>query len=195
MRAKYLLAFSILVVSSLATQIAHATVYNLVNQGIDPATATGTITTDGTIGVLSQSNITGLDILVSDGTNSFTLTLPDLLLYRRLICLRQRAESIFDYLGVDGGSLLALNVGAAVNAYCAASAGGLPCFDGGTLSTEGLAVARRCLPRRNSIGRSANCCCRRDTQKSSTWAMMILGFVGVGFMAYRRSNRPVDGLA
>ena len=82
MRAKYLLA-SILVVSSLATQIAHATVYNLVNQGIDPATATGTITTDGTIGVLSQSNITGLDILVSDGTNSFTLTLPDLATFRR----------------------------------------------------------------------------------------------------------------
>ncbi len=25
----------------------------------------------------------------------------------------------------------------------------------------------------------------------STWAMMILGFFGVGFMAYRRNNRPV----
>jgi hypothetical protein len=27
--------------------------------------------------------------------------------------------------------------------------------------------------------------------ESSTWAMMILGFFGVGFMAYRRNNRPV----
>jgi len=24
----------------------------------------------------------------------------------------------------------------------------------------------------------------------STWAMMILGFVGVGFMAYRRKSKP-----
>jgi len=26
--------------------------------------------------------------------------------------------------------------------------------------------------------------------ESSTWAMMIMGFFGVGFMAYRRNNRP-----
>jgi hypothetical protein len=25
----------------------------------------------------------------------------------------------------------------------------------------------------------------------STWAMMILGFMGVGFMAYRRKSRPM----
>jgi hypothetical protein len=25
----------------------------------------------------------------------------------------------------------------------------------------------------------------------STWAMMILGFAGVGFMAYRRKSKPV----
>jgi hypothetical protein len=24
----------------------------------------------------------------------------------------------------------------------------------------------------------------------STWAMMILGFVGVGFMTYRRTSKP-----
>jgi len=24
----------------------------------------------------------------------------------------------------------------------------------------------------------------------STWAMMILGFAGIGFMAYRRKNKP-----
>jgi hypothetical protein len=25
----------------------------------------------------------------------------------------------------------------------------------------------------------------------STWAMMILGFAGVGFMAYRRKSKPL----
>jgi hypothetical protein len=29
----------------------------------------------------------------------------------------------------------------------------------------------------------------------STWAMMILGFMGVGFMAYRRKNRFAFRLA
>jgi hypothetical protein len=26
--------------------------------------------------------------------------------------------------------------------------------------------------------------------EASTWAMMILGFAGVGFMAYRRKSKP-----
>jgi hypothetical protein len=29
----------------------------------------------------------------------------------------------------------------------------------------------------------------------STWAMMILGFAGLGFMAYRRKSAPTFGLA
>ena len=31
--------------------------------------------------------------------------------------------------------------------------------------------------------------------EASTWAMMILGFVGVGFMAYRRKRQATDRLA
>jgi hypothetical protein len=31
--------------------------------------------------------------------------------------------------------------------------------------------------------------------EASTWAMMVLGFFGVGFMAYRRNNKPVFRLA
>ena len=89
---------------------------------------------------------------------------------------------------------VALNVGAAVNAYCAASAGGLPCFDGGTLSTEGLAVADVAYQGTIQSG-EVQIAAVAAIPESSTWAMMILGFLGVGFMAYRRSNRPVDGLA
>jgi hypothetical protein len=31
--------------------------------------------------------------------------------------------------------------------------------------------------------------------ESSTWAMMILGFMGIGFMAYRRKGRSTFRLA
>jgi hypothetical protein len=29
-----------------------------------------------------------------------------------------------------------------------------------------------------------------DVPEPSTWAMMLLGFAGVGFMAYRRKSKP-----
>jgi hypothetical protein len=29
-----------------------------------------------------------------------------------------------------------------------------------------------------------------DVPEPSTWAMMILGFFGIGFMAYRRKSKP-----
>ena len=29
-----------------------------------------------------------------------------------------------------------------------------------------------------------------DVPEPSTWAMMILGFAGIGFMAYRRKSKP-----
>jgi len=31
--------------------------------------------------------------------------------------------------------------------------------------------------------------------EASTWAMMVVGFLGVGFVAYRRKNRPAFRLA
>jgi hypothetical protein len=189
MGAKYLLACLVLVVSSFGGQIASATVYDLVNQGIDPATATGTITTDGTFGVLSQSNITGLDIAVSDGTNSFTLTLPDLQISGADL-FATASGLFFNYVGVDGGSLLALNVGSTVNAYCIASAGGLPCFDGGTVSTEGLAVASVAYQGAIQTG-EVQIAAVAAIPEVSTWAMMILGFVGVGLMAGRTRNGRV----
>jgi hypothetical protein len=29
-----------------------------------------------------------------------------------------------------------------------------------------------------------------DVPEPATWAMMILGFAGIGFMAYRRKSKP-----
>ena len=34
-----------------------------------------------------------------------------------------------------------------------------------------------------------------DTPESSTWAMMILGFTGMGFVAYRKAKRPAFSAA
>lgn len=70
-----LVAFSVV----LSAPRANATVYNLVGQGLGTFTATGTITTDGKVGTLTASDITGLDFTVAEG-GMFpgTLTLSDL---------------------------------------------------------------------------------------------------------------------
>lgn len=44
-----------------------------VNQTIGPGSATGTITTDGTIGALATANIIGSDLFLNDGTGTAVL--------------------------------------------------------------------------------------------------------------------------
>jgi hypothetical protein len=102
MKTRYFLACAILAVFCLVTQKTSATVYDLVNQGIAPATATGTITTDGMLGVLSQSDITALNITVDDGAHSFILTLPDLL-FSGSDLSATASGLFFNYAAVDGG--------------------------------------------------------------------------------------------
>jgi hypothetical protein len=55
---------------------ADATVYAIEGQDIPPATISGTITTDGTLGALTLANIIGIDLTVSDGSNTVVLTIP-----------------------------------------------------------------------------------------------------------------------
>src|SRR5580700_10349958 len=62
------LAFSALVSASSIT-------YN-VNLTIGTGSATGFITTDGTIGALSAADITNFDLIINDGTASMTLLGP-----------------------------------------------------------------------------------------------------------------------
>ena len=47
-----------------------------VNRTVGAGSVTGTIQTDGTLGILSTGNITDWNLLLSDGTNTFHLTGP-----------------------------------------------------------------------------------------------------------------------
>ena len=62
---------------ALLTGAAHAApiTYNLLSQNVDGVVTSGTITTDGTIGVLGTSNITAFDIVLTQGgLGQLTLT-------------------------------------------------------------------------------------------------------------------------
>jgi hypothetical protein len=69
----------------------------------------------------------------------------------------------------------------------------LPYADTGT-DFPGDGVARTILPLDNKHGRwvsnLSDVTVADAVPELSTWAMMILGFAGIGFMAYRRKSRP-----
>jgi hypothetical protein len=69
--------------------VASANITYIVNQTIGPGTATGFITTDGTIGTLGTADLLSWNLLVNDGTNATDLT------------------SAAGYTNVIGGSLVA----------------------------------------------------------------------------------------
>jgi hypothetical protein len=184
MKTRYFLACAILAVFCLVTQKTSATVYDLVNQGIAPATATGTITTDGMLGVLSQSDITALNITVDDGAHSFILTLPDLL-FSGSDLSATASGLFFNYAAVDGGFFAGVNLGPTINGYCVASLGQscelIP-------ASEAMFVAS-VFYQGPVQTREVQIAAVAAVPEPSTWAMMIMGFAGIGFMTYRRKNK------
>jgi len=68
-------------------------------------------------------------------------------------------------------------------------------FDGGTFTFSVHSVSLNVSPDQlNSIAVSGQILVQA-VPEPSTWAMMILGFMGVGFMAYRRKNTSVFRIA
>jgi hypothetical protein len=161
---------------------AHATVYHLVGQDIPPATATGTITTDGTIGVLSLGNITATDITVADPGGSALL---NGLLELSGDGLTATSSGIyFDFSATDGDDLVLFDSSDDA-AYCVATndltcgnvphnevilVGGDRFYQSPVLSGE-VEIAAAAVP------------------ELSTWALMLAGFGLAG--ASMRARRSV----
>ncbi len=95
------LAAMTLAASALAAPITYG-----VNQAIGAGSVTGTITTDGTLGTLSQADITGWSLLLSDGTNTFSLKSGSSAVYLQGSDVTADASHVyFDFSGADSGVL------------------------------------------------------------------------------------------
>ena len=132
---------------------ADATVYAIEGQDIPPATISGTITTDGTLGALTLANIIGIDLTVSDGSNTVVLTIPYALVGSSLAATS--AGLFFDYTGGATASyFIAIDTGPpATSAYCIAT-GPQACREHGKRGSDRR--RGRSVRRRGPIGRGAD---------------------------------------
>ena len=174
---------------------ASATVYNMDLES-GSSSAIGTVTTNSTTGTLHGSNILGWDIVITDGSGSHELIGP--------------GQSV----SVAGTSLTATNTGLFFDFSADESGGANPqwlyfqtggtgefvCFNanqgacsGGDPSSVSLNTKPNNFNNTSSISENGNVeiaqAAVAAVPEPSTWAMMILGFLGIGFLARRRRNQ------
>ena len=161
-------------------------------------TAVGTITTDGQIGVLQTSNIINFNITVTSPTSVSDTILGPL------------SGANYVQFGTDGAALstaftatltsLFFDFSATTNTpYLIFQGNSFLCFNGapGNCSGNPSALTISVLGGGGSTSlimngnvEIATVAVAGAVPEPSTWAMMILGFAGVGFMAYRRKSKP-----
>jgi hypothetical protein len=160
---------------------------------------TGSITTDGTLGVgLSPSIITGWDLVLGDGVHTASLTTENSQItgnFPNLLSATRR-ELLFDFSpatccgGQNNFEFCSLPISecryvVTIFAPVGPGRGGIGISFGYTPNYESLIYLTGVQP----IGYAA--------PEPSIWAMMMLGFAGLGFAGYRRVKdvRPSPILA
>jgi hypothetical protein len=149
----------------------------------------GDITTDGHTGTLGQVDITGYDIVISNSAGSQTLTAASNGLNVTGSDLTATASGLFyNFSSSNNGSFF----------FVQNFAGGLLCFNNSAYTCNGGSFSAVDVTAGNTasfIHESGNVeigavAVVAGVPEPSTWAMMLLGFAGIGFMTYRRQSRP-----
>jgi hypothetical protein len=172
---------------------------------------TGTITTDGTVGVgLGASIITGWNLYLNDGTNLVNLTSANSLLSAPAgsmsnfpdLLSATSSELNFNFSALSGdtfrdGIVFTSSTNGAELAEIFTSffypgqqvePGGVGIWTGGIGHPDlGLFVDYQTGTQPIATGGVPDAIA--SVPEPSTWAMMLLGFAGVGFMAYRRGAK------
>jgi hypothetical protein len=163
-------------------------------------TAVGTITTDGQIGVLQTSNIIDFNITLT-GPTSITDTLlgplsgSNYLQFGTDGQLNSSAFTatptnlFFDFSATVGTPYL-LFQGTNGTLLCLAGAPG-NCGEGPSAITVFVLGGSNLPISHSGIVEIATVTQTPAVPEPSTWAMMLLGFAGIGFMTYRRKSKAL----
>ena len=127
---------------------AEAAVFNL-NRTIGGGSVVGTVTTDGTLGVLAQGNITDWSLALNDGSNTFTLLGPSSGNNSRLVVVgtalsATATQLMFDFAAPGLAIFQNPNVGSGINWYCVEGpASGCTVFGNNNGASETVTVSAR----------------------------------------------------
>jgi hypothetical protein len=180
-----------------AIQSAHASIVYQVNLGNGSASAVGTITTDGTTGVLTYANINAFDLTLKQGSNTMEIasTSPhtgDILAETngQANSLTATSSGLFFNFSLPSGIFYITDkVNDRPHSFlCLQGSAGL--CDGNSSSVSiAVNVQSGAGTHFAETGNFEFATVAPAVPETSTWAMMILGFAGVGFMTYRRRNQ------
>lgn len=175
-------------VSAAAFSPADATVYN-VNRTIGLGAVVGTITTDGATGTINPSDFIGWDLqLVGLGvTTLITNTDSGAAVWGAGVDITADATSVsFNFSGNDAGFLVFQDGKSSGNFYW--------CVD----STNGACGASESVVPQNFMDPSAQFATLSGNQviasttgatpEPATWALILLGFAGLGYAGFRHSR-------
>jgi hypothetical protein len=161
---------------------AAATVYD-VNDVAGLTTITGTITTDGTLGVLGPSNVLAWNLTMTYGAQTAVLTGPPVITILGNDLSATASQLLFAF-GDPGPGYVEIT-DSPVSIVWAATR-----LNGDSISTYGLAPDYPAdLNGDFSFQGGSTRAIASVVPEPSTWVMMLAGFAGVGFVGYRRTKR------
>lgn len=98
--------FLLLAVTCTSLSAAGASITYNVNLMIGTGTVTGTITTDGTVGVLAQANIVGYNLQLSEDTRTFHLSCCNFFPFTGSDLSATATQLLFNFSGTDNGAVV-----------------------------------------------------------------------------------------
>jgi hypothetical protein len=176
--------------------IANASITYTGMESFDGATVDLSITTDGALGVLGTGDVTNWNIGVTDSSASIDMTPANsqVLVEGTVFTATSTALSFNFNTGLGGLVLFEIaTIGDSGPYWCATNGG---CYPHETPPAIGVSTVYGESPNEQTgLSGPTVIATSGAVPEPSTWAMMLLGFAGLGFAGYRTSRKTVAAAA
>ncbi len=154
-----------------------------VNRTVGAGSVVGTITTDGTLGVLGAGNILGFDLVLSGPGATYNLVGPSNVYVSGADLTATAHDLSFDFSGVDGGLFLLQNGPEDGHTYYCDAASSGDCLAG----ESDVPVFYSDASSQNAPRSGEQVIGVAGVPEPGSWALMLLGFTVMGAALRRRS--------